>query len=345
MEKNAIYFPYMRAPENQWFTQALIYWDQINSIIPVEYASHTSKLGPYTQDLVETGLVRPIIPGEYIDKIPNFVEAFLDLVDSHDYPVPKEISKRKALPTFYIHAQKLGSIGHELFQRGLARPADPMGWDWYEVETFTANQFMAYLAASLGKLNQIKSDPITDSSINLNPFNYEYLHNTNLQLELDKLRTIVLRNLLPTPSESVAPIEIIEFKEDHKRELNRFRDRIEGIIIDAKAINDIALRDLKISQSINETNNMIAEISEAMKSKGWKKVILGELLTYAPPTIGLAAALSTGNPLGSVAAALGLASAAHRKYQEIGRKDAILSQYAAYAVYARKKWGNPTYSS
>ena len=160
-EANVIYFPYIRVPQDEWFTRVLLYWDKIGSIVPMDYVDDPSKLGKYMYNLVQEGLVKQIIPHQYVHDIPNFTEAFLQYVDNPNYPVLQGVIERKRVPTIPVHMEKLGPIGDELCQRGLARQQD---WRWYNIEDYTANQFMAYLAASLGKIPEIESEPITDNT-------------------------------------------------------------------------------------------------------------------------------------------------------------------------------------
>jgi hypothetical protein len=56
-----------------------------------------------------------------------------------------------------VHIFKLGGLADALHERGLARVAEsPSGsWAvWVDVETHTADLFMAYLAATLGPLQE-----------------------------------------------------------------------------------------------------------------------------------------------------------------------------------------------
>ena len=49
---NVIYFPSIDVPETPWFTQALLYWDSVGTIVPSAYDKDRSYLRPYTQDLL-----------------------------------------------------------------------------------------------------------------------------------------------------------------------------------------------------------------------------------------------------------------------------------------------------
>ncbi|HHT9131146.1 MAG TPA: hypothetical protein ACFYED_01530 [Candidatus Tripitaka californicus] len=81
MADKVLYFPYIRVPENEWFTRVLLYWDEIGSIVPSEYIYRPEALGNYMIELLQSGLVRQVFPGDYTHKIPKFEEAFLELID------------------------------------------------------------------------------------------------------------------------------------------------------------------------------------------------------------------------------------------------------------------------
>ncbi|GAH86528.1 unnamed protein product, partial [marine sediment metagenome] len=159
MANKVIYFPYIRVPQNEWFTRVLLYWDKVGSIVPHDYIYNPDHLGKYMQELIKAELVKQIIPMNYIHSIPRFKEAFIELIDrnqiiNHAHKITKESNE-----TFLIHIEKLDNIAGELCDRGLA---EPVNYPWYNVEKVTANLFMAYLAAVLGELSEIDMAPITD---------------------------------------------------------------------------------------------------------------------------------------------------------------------------------------
>ena len=62
MVVDVIYFPYIRVPNNEWFTRTLLFWDNIGSIVPMEFMRNREQLGPYMNNLIKEKLVTPIIP-------------------------------------------------------------------------------------------------------------------------------------------------------------------------------------------------------------------------------------------------------------------------------------------
>ncbi len=61
------YFPYIRIPPDAFMTRLLLYWDDVATIVPDQWAYateevHRRKLGDFTYELVEAGLVTMAVP-------------------------------------------------------------------------------------------------------------------------------------------------------------------------------------------------------------------------------------------------------------------------------------------
>src|ERR1041385_2322377 len=132
MTNNVLYYPFIRVPNNDWFTRVLLYWDSVGSIVPYEFVRNPNLLGPHMQGLLTEELVRQVIPGFYIQEAPNFTDAFLQLAEK--FKRKKRLKKNALanLPTFKVHIEKLGDIGGQLCKMGLARP---VRYSWYEIES------------------------------------------------------------------------------------------------------------------------------------------------------------------------------------------------------------------
>jgi len=42
-----LYFPYISLPKSNWMIRTLLYWDEIGSIVPINYSREPKKLEPY----------------------------------------------------------------------------------------------------------------------------------------------------------------------------------------------------------------------------------------------------------------------------------------------------------
>ncbi|MFC2001227.1 hypothetical protein ACFLUZ_01835 [Chloroflexota bacterium] len=335
MTKGVIYFPYIRVPRSEWFTRVLLYWDQVSSIVPFEYI-RSNGVGCYMESLIEEGLVRSIKPTDYIYQIPHFEKAFLQYVDHPCFPIPMGTIRMLGIRTLKIHMEKLGSVGDELCQRGLARLQN---YPWYEVEKYTANQFMAYLAAVLGKLPNLNSQPITDSIQNLNSFKPGFHANIGFHGTLDSLRTVVLKDVLPAPQSGIKPGEIARFKQAHRKELTRFRNHIESYLLLISTIDNPDIKRQALSEFSNKLQDEVSDISDLMLSEGWNRISLGRFLAYSTAVMGLSTAIITESLPAIITAALGTASSIYTTIKDTKAKNIVQGNYAGYAVLSQRAFG------
>jgi hypothetical protein len=335
-DRNVIYFPYIRVPDSEWFNRVLLYWDQVSSIIPGEYVIDPGQLGGYMDRLIRTKLVKPINPTDYINKIPHFTDSFLAYVDSPDYPVLFDPDLRRNLPATRIHADKMAGFSgliHGLTSRNLAKRS--INYPWYDVEVYTANQYMAYLSACLGNLPDINALPVTDTLKNSNAINPASPREAQLLADFDIMRTVILEKTLPCPSTSVPPEEIARFKQTHKRELTQFRNKIENLLIDSAAMES-PLRNMKVDQFIIETNADIEYLTGQMKNNGWRSITLGNLLAFGKASFKTTLGWFTTGLTGAVGGAMEFPAAINDGIANYRGDNSLKGHYAAYAVLANQ---------
>ena len=217
-----LYFPYMSIPDNTtWALQILFYWDELQCIIPYSYINRPDELSPFTQNLLQEGLLKQIHPEEYIYSIRDFDKNFMDYID-HKSSNSSNIAKSSRYER--IHMGKMSNIGQGLVEYGLAFQSK----EWFCVEENTATEFMTYLASVLSK----KTDavPLTDTFKGLSGFvmdsNYSTISMRN------KLRNSILPSLMPIPSHINDLYSIQKFKKKNHTELVAFRNHIEQFIFD-----------------------------------------------------------------------------------------------------------------
>jgi hypothetical protein len=183
---------------------------------------------------------------------------------------------------FQVHVEKMGRISQGLVTAKLAREGK---YPWCEVEKDTADDFMSYLATTLGQQKKVDSDPVTDNEEYLRRLARAGVMQSDMARQLDALRVEVLDAVLPIPNHVIAPDQLRAFKERHQRELGDFRQRVEGVIIDAAAISDLTLRERKLALFTKEARGRIAEIQEAMRGAGWRTVKAGLAVVAAIPGV------------------------------------------------------------
>lgn len=322
MTNNVLYYPYIRVPNNDWFTRVLLYWETVGSIVPFEYVNNPEKLGPFMRSLLTEELVKQVIPGQYIYKASNFTEAFIKRAE--EFRAQHNLNKVSLdnLPTVRVHIEKLDDIGDKLCRMGLARQAD---YPWYEIESRLADIFMAYLAGVLCNMPEVDSRPITDTSDQL-----------SLYESPKTIRTFILEDLLPAPVGGVNTSELSRFKSKNMNLLIKFRSRIEFFIIQVGSIPEISMRKDMVNHFLADAKIEIENIVDAMKSNGWAKLSAGRLLTYSATGASLLEAISKGGLLATIAAAFGTAASIYATYQETKLPNAFQNSFVAYAALAKK---------
>lgn len=326
MPENVLYFPYIRVPKNSWFMRILLYWDNVGSIVPYDYIHKPEFLGEYMQGLVKEGLVIQIIPGQYINSIPNFVAPFLEIAEKRKYQLEKTKLRLETLPNQLIHIEKMGKIAKELCTLGLAREKKR---PWYYVERDLAQNFMAYLASVLGNLDEINSRPITDTATNLKVFR-----------ESSNTRTLLLEKLLPAPSNLISVEEIARFKDKNKSQLLKFRNEIETFLIQYNSIQSSEDKIEFKNRFLSNAQISINEIIDSMKSNGWNRISIGGLISHSIAGLTLADALVSGGIYQAIAAAFNVASVAYDKYKEVKGAEITLNSNMAYAAIASQEFLN-----
>ena len=324
----ALYFPYIRVPQTQWFAQALLYWDEVGAIVPYEFMANPDRLGPHMVEPLREELLVPVFPGEHLHRIPRFTTSFLAHIDAN--ATAADILSTSARPRWIrIHLEKLGDLADELEARNLARAIHA---PWYDVEPHTAAAFMAYLATVLGQLPGRRFTPITDRRAALAPFA------TNSQIPhavlLHALRALVFREVLPIPAEWVRATEIARFKHDHHVELRRFRAEIEVVAAEAAAVPDAQARKALLNAKSNQLKVQADEIAGAMQARRWPRIVFGTVCSLVGcliPAVQLRAGM---DPFSGLGAGAGLANAVYNAFGDRAQSE-MLQRPMAYAALAR----------
>jgi len=270
MAKSVLYFPFINVPNKAWFNRKLLYWDSVSAIVPYEFIEDPDKLDPHMRDLVREGLVRQIVPSMLISKIPECGPPFVEYLDSLAQQLPLR-QKRFATKCVSVHADKMPEeVKEKLLACDLARLKD---YRWLEVEEATANEYMAYLAAAIGRLPRMDLTPVTDSRERLNVF---LGSRERVDSKLDPLRLKVLRKAFPSPRVSLNAQDISRFRNKYGDLLPRFRNWVENKITHVAAISDPYLQAKEWENVTNELEDEKARIESSMNEYGFKSLVFGD---------------------------------------------------------------------
>jgi hypothetical protein len=294
--ETALYFPYIRVPENPWFTQVLLYWDSAASIIPTGRNGGPIELGRYMTELMEAKLVRKVSPlPVQLDR--SFHHRFFLLLDAANPPKLSD-TRRHAR----IHEGKTDPFMFaDIAIRGLARKVDGEH-KWWEVEEWTAALYMACL---VGEICRRDSDlvPVSDK-------NDELLKLTqsaeDTRSRLNGFLSIIIRDVLPVPSQVIRAHELAAFKSDHEEQLRRLQTHLKFQLADLAIIDDAYIREVKINGIKQEIEDDVRLLSERMSNRNWPTTLAG-IAALISPMLGMAGAVVTGGT--GLALGLGIGSA------------------------------------
>ncbi|WP_199135371.1 hypothetical protein [Delftia sp. ASV31] len=332
MRSNALYSPNIELPRDAWTTRALLYWDRLSSIVPLDHMHRPDQMSEHMRRLLGEGLVEPLSPGPFVRDIPRFDDCFIDLVE-HRHLKKHPSAKRDTPPAqiVLIHAEKLGRIPDFLVEVGLARQVH---WAWYEVEEAVANQFMSYLAMCLGAIPEVNAAPVTDKMVFASLLRPRARQMAGQVLHKHKAREVVLRSLLPTPAEPVDIDQLLLFKQRHGHLLPPLRAKVEAHCTRVAVLPDPEDRIEANEAFLQDCQQQITEIEAVMRTS-FGKIVLGALT----PLFGSGLSLHStdpGNPVAYAGAALSLSGAAYQALASIhGSRAAVANRPLAYVAHAR----------
>ncbi len=332
MRNNALYFPYIELPRDEWTTKALLYWDKLSSIVPLDHMHRPDQMSEHMRRLLGEGLVEPLSPGPFVRDIPKFDESFIGLVENR-FLRQSRAARRDVEParTVLIHAEKLGRIPEFLVEAELARQVD---WAWYEVEVVVANQFMSYLAMCLGAIPEVDATPVTDKALLASLLRPRTRQIAGHALHKHKAREVVLRSLLPTPTEPVDVDQLLQFKRRHGHLLPAFRTKVEAHCTRVAMLPDPEDRVEANEAFIQDCQQQIAEIEAAMRPN-FGKIVWGSLVPLFGAGLSLHSA-DVGNQGAYAGSALSLSGAAYQAIASIhGHRIAVENCPLAYVAHAR----------
>lgn len=324
-KNKVLYFPYINIPYNNWLKKTLLYWDEIGTIVPMDFINYPEKMTFEMQELVKAGLVKQIIPNSYTsDSNYKFSESFINLIKSSNIESKnldfKEGSK--------LHIDKFGyEIATFLTEIGLAKSLEH---PWYLVESHTANLFMSYLASFLGNHSEINMQPITDSVSILSTFNSSMNSTCNTIIN-QNVRQEILSNVLPFPSNPITITQLSKFKRKNSDLLLKFRNYIETEIIRISFISCPEEKKFEISTIRNEIIESIEEISARMREYKFGTINFGTIAGLTAAGIPFVDALLQKDEISIAQSLPGLLAALYSSFGN-NKKD-FLSSPLAYAAF------------
>lgn len=283
----ALYYPRIEVPNEGWLKTAMLYWDEIKTIVPASmpepYTAATSRA------LFDAGALSPLHVHPRLDSVEKLAGKVLDYLGSPEADgVLVEGGMRQS---DLIHPEKLPELREvfmhpdkfpDVVMHQLERLIHGREGDWIRVNRPFARFYMTMLATELAESNGIAmltDMPASDRlavSVRLDgklgipylrigdPYWHRYgrhwyhEHRMPGTLAPALLADLTLQRVAISPDTSVD--EILRFREGHKGELGRFRTKMADL---TKSIQgDIPLAALQQSVSDIYTNEVKPAVDE-----------------------------------------------------------------------------------
>lgn len=238
--RDLLYYPYINLPKTNWTIRALLYYDNIGSIVPTQYFYEPEQYEPFMREVIQNELINPINPTYVLDHHQEISRIFIEYLYNS-----KNLFERRKRPPFTLfknsfiqkekfsflengcklHANKFDNeIFYHLTQMGLAKRTDDY---WYIVEKKTAYELMTFLASVIA--NKIGYQLTTDT-IDYR-FSTPYIQTNDVELRTRQYkRDLILKNLIPSPRQ-IDLTSLRRFKDRHYELLRAFSNKVELIVL------------------------------------------------------------------------------------------------------------------
>lgn len=266
----ALYYPTIDIPEEGWLKSAVLFWDEIQTIVP------SSVKDPYKNRLTRTLHDRGFLTPFDVNPDNRLVEGLSETVmkyinEASSFLVDVRASKTRIhsdkLPQlFRIHPEKLPyEIRHQL-----SRIIDDDGWLHTSAEfgsfymSLLANKICEDKSLALLTDNPIASnltDQVRlDARVQMGERDY-YQRNqkTTVNLAQGLLTNLVVKGVKLAPTTSIE--DVLRFKNNHRDELGQFRTNLLKLVTNVNkeaSLNAIQeqVRDIYLDEFIPSLNNL-----------------------------------------------------------------------------------------
>lgn len=304
-----LYYPAISIPDPSWLPKALLYWDGLATIAPVQYLEDPSRFSPLMRSLLREELIEIVQPEEYAYSHYEEYSTFLDWVlrNADSFALePNRSGRRHYMPyvPYDVHAGKLSHrFANELVRAGLARHIDD---EWFQVDRELGMAFMTFLAILIGQ--ETDYDPVTDRFLGVSSLFYidrhtASKHSANIR---SALRSSILDQILPVPQGLYGMKglqKVRKFKERYHNELEHFRRHIEDFILSIDGLPETVQnerREIFLKNAKEEIDNLKGHM-------GWfqaPQIDMGTFIAAAPYAVNALSGDLAGSAVG-IAALIG----------------------------------------
>lgn len=316
-----LYYPYINLPQNDWTIRALLYYDNVNAIVPTQYFYEPEHYNPFMREAIMNELITPINPMDVLNNPYEVSLRFIEYLSARKSVIERrrsffsnqahKIHRDKFLSLYKqckLHANKFDSnVFDYLMEIGLA---ERMDYNWYNVENKTANDLMLLLSSVIAdKIQSVVATDKIDYS-----FSQIYAQNNDVELRNRQYkRDLILKNLIPYPKQ-IDLTNLRRFKEKYHDLLITFRNKVESIVLNSA----ISPESKMFEVTLDELKHQKGELSARMNESHLGNINFGTICG----TISAAISLFENS---SVAAITGLLSAIY-SICKIERPESVIDQ-------------------
>ncbi|MCB9230107.1 MAG: hypothetical protein H6581_00465 [Bacteroidia bacterium] len=259
----ALYYPSIDILDEEWLKNAVLFWDEINTIVPKSIEN------PYrvnsTQYLSDEGILKPVHVESSHLLIEDLTEATLTYLNTNEGSrlitgrgnyINKEKLPRNVRELIEIHPEKLPDAIRDQLASNLN------GDGWIEVDEGFAAFYMTLLANKLceetsaalltnnSHTNRLSELVRLDNQIRIAGNRYDYRRSFDYAkpkvLAQGMITNLIIDGIKVTDDSSL--VDIVKFKQRHRDELGAFRTNIKKLTKDLP--EDISFEALK--QQVND---------------------------------------------------------------------------------------------
>lgn len=235
MAQTILYYPTITIQDGAWLRNAILYWDEVSSIVPYENYSDFSPELLYLQEL---GAYKAIYPQElfFSEFAEDFCGTIVKRISAYDRSRAGTINNGIQNGRVRVHKNKIYAPAlHELIHYKKLPPQlldyfnnkkfinDYNTDGWMEIDSKIAQIYMRTLAEYSIKCSGKDIVLGTDKATNNREIYSASRNRADLQAQCCKIN---IENCLPQPSMDVSFEDILDFKIRRKDELNAFRAKI-----------------------------------------------------------------------------------------------------------------------
>lgn len=294
---NVLYFPKIDFPETHWAARALLYYDNVSSIVPREFIDNPRSHSNYMVELLRCGLVLPIDPQDVLRNRCDTFTPFIEFISDHP-----ELNKlryqfhrqgRRVFPSKFpshthstqVSSSKFSSEVFYILQQLELASQDREGW--FLVESTTADLMMYYLAELIADKTNLHLTTDKTDAYNLS------LATASEGPTLENRRKHALDVLMPMPAGPIGVDALLNFKHRHGHLAGSFRNKVEQIILEDRSDKEFFLM---LAEMSDERDELVVRMQDLNVSK----LIFSKLTGFVAAGISVAQSYSQHNLLWAI---------------------------------------------